>query len=64
MTAMMDEGGGRLPDSKGAVDLDRLTALAQMIDSAEMEAVALNALDARMCLQLARLAVLSKTAKI
>ncbi len=45
----------------GAFDLDRFTALTEVIDWAETEAAALNAPDVGMCLQLARLALLART---
>ena len=55
------------PDSRlrsgGDHHRDRMDALTRVIDWAESEAAALNAPDAGICLQLARLALIARTAK-
>ena len=55
------------PDSRlrssGEHHHDRMDALTRVIDWAESEAAALNAPDAGICLQLARLALMARTSK-
>lgn len=53
MTTPGDTARRILPEIKG----DRLAVLSDVIDWAEREAVALNAVEAGICLQLARLAL-------
>jgi hypothetical protein len=63
MTVMTRDGGHSRVKVEGSIDVDRLTALTDILDWAEAEAAALNAPDAGMCLQLARLALMARTAQ-
>jgi hypothetical protein len=63
MTVMTRDGGQGRVKGDGSLEVERLTALTDIIDWAEAEAAALNAPDAGMCLQLARLALMARTAQ-